>query len=127
MRYLSLTLTLLVATLMLGQQPGEPSPQTTPPTFPEGTQAPARQMPPDEKAPPPHGTSAKETEHRVQRALDAEPTLSKSHVEAKADKNSVVLTGTVATEEQHDLAMRIAQSQAADRKIVDRIKVRQQS
>lgn len=127
MRFLLLTLTLFLATLVLGQQPGEPPPQTTPPTFPEGKQAPTQQMPPDEKAPPPHGASAKETEHRVQHALDSEPTLSKSHLEAKANQDSVVLTGTVATEEQRDLAVRIAQSQAADRKIVDKIKVRQRS
>jgi osmotically-inducible protein OsmY len=37
----------------------------------------------------------------------------------------VILTGTVASEEQHDLALRIAQSYAGDRKIVDKIKLTQ--
>jgi hypothetical protein len=127
MKYLLLALTLLLAAVMFGQQPGEPPLQTTPPTFPGGRQAPTQPMPPDEKAPPPHGASARETEHRVQQALDSEPALKNNHLDAKADKNSVVLTGTVATEEQHDLAIRIAQSHATDRKIVDRIKLRPQS
>jgi osmotically-inducible protein OsmY len=126
MRYLLSVLTLLLSTAMFAQQPGQPPPQTTPPTFPEGQQAPTQQMPPDEKAPPPQNSSAKQVEHRVQQALDSEPTLKNSHVGVKADKNSVVLTGTVATEEQHDLALRIAQSHAGDRKIVDKIKLRQQ-
>jgi hypothetical protein len=36
----------------------------------------------------------------------------------------VTLTGSVDTERQHDLALRITKSYAADRKIVDKIKVR---
>ena len=124
MKCLSITLTLLVAAAMFGQQP---PPQTTPPTFPQGQQAPAEKMPPDEKAPPSHGSSTKDTEHRVQHALDSEPTLSNTHIAVKADGETVVLTGTVANQEQRDLAVRMAQSHAADRKIVDKLKVRQQS
>ena len=41
------------------------------------------------------------------------------------DENSVILTGRVDSEQQHDLALRIAQSYAGDRKIVDKIKVAQ--
>jgi len=41
------------------------------------------------------------------------------------DENTVLLTGNVDSEQQHDLALRIAQSYAGDRKIVDKIKVTQ--
>jgi len=37
------------------------------------------------------------------------------------------LTGTVDSEKQHDLAVRIAQSFAGDRQVVDKIKIRQQT
>jgi osmotically-inducible protein OsmY len=126
MKHLFSLLALLLATTVLAQQ-GQPPPQTTPPTFPEGQQAPTRQMPPDEKAPPPQNLSTKQVERQVQQALNSEPALRNSHVGVKADKDSVVLTGTVTTEEQHDLAMRIAQSHAGERKIVDKIKLRQQT
>jgi osmotically-inducible protein OsmY len=37
-----------------------------------------------------------------------------------------MLTGSVDTERQHNLALRIAQSYAGDRKIADKIKIRRQ-
>jgi len=37
----------------------------------------------------------------------------------------VVLSGTVNTEQQHELAMSIAQEHAGDRKLVDNISVKQ--
>jgi len=45
----------------------------------------------------------------------------------KADDESVMLTGTVNTEKQHGLALRIAQSYAGQRKIVDKIQIREQA
>jgi len=39
----------------------------------------------------------------------------------------VTLSGTVNTEQQHDLALRIAHSYAGDRKIVDKIELMQQT
>jgi len=46
---------------------------------------------------------------------------------AEVDEASVVVTGTVTTIAQRDLALRIAQSHAADRNVVDKIKVKQQT
>ncbi len=83
-------------------------------------------MPPDQEAPP-RALSTPEVQQQIQRGLNSEPALRNSDVGAHVDKNSVILTGTVDSEQQHDLAVRIAQSYAGDRKIVDKIKIMQQT
>jgi hypothetical protein len=123
---------LLLASIGVAQQQGQPPPITSPPyqtplTFPEGRQTPRAQMPPDTQAPPPQTMSTERVEQQITQRLSSEPELSKSNIDAKADENSVVLTGSVDSETQHDLAVRIAQSYAGDRKIVDKIKVKQQT
>ena len=126
---------LLLASLGFGQQQGPPStspPYQTPPTFPEGQQTPREQipreqMPPDTQAPPPRTMSSEQVERQIIHRLTSEPALADANVDAKVDENSVVLTGSVDTEAQHDLAVRIAQSYAGDRKLVDKIKVREQA
>src|SRR6266576_3981705 len=122
-------LLLLVATATLAQQTGQlpptSPPHSTPPTFPED-RAPRQQMPPDQEAPP-QGMSTPEVQQQIQQGLNSEPTLRNSNVGVHVDENSVILTGTVSSEEQHDLALRIAQSYAGDRKIVDKIKLTQQT
>ncbi len=71
--------------------------------------------------------SSEQAEQQITHRLSSEPALANANVDAKVDENSVVLTGSVDTETQHDLAVRIAQSYAGDRKLVDKIKVRQQT
>lgn len=131
MEYRLLTLVLVLATLGFaqpqGQTPPTSPPYTTPPTFPEGQQDPRQQMPPDQEAPPPKRSSTKEVEQQIQQGLNSEPALSNANVSVKVDESSAVLTGTVNSEEQHDLAVRIAQPYVGDRKIVDKIKVRKQT
>jgi BON domain-containing protein len=118
-------LVVLAATATLAQQQGHPPattpPQGTPPTFPED-RAPRQPMPPDQEAPAP-GLSTPEVQAQIQQGLNSEPMLRNSGVGVHVDDESVVLTGTVDSERQHDLALRIAQSYAGDRKIVDKIKV----
>jgi len=123
---------LLLASIGVAQQQGQPPPATsppyqTPPTFPEGRQTPRAQMPPDTQAPPPQTMSTERVEQQITQRLSSEPELFKSNIDAKVDENSVVLTGSVDTETQHNLAVHIAQSYAGDRKIVDKIKVKQQT
>jgi len=72
-------------------------------------------MPPDQQAPP-QGLSTPEVEQQIQQGLNSEPMLRNSNVGVHVDENSVILTGTVSSEEQHDLALRIAQSYAGDRR-----------
>jgi hypothetical protein len=105
------------------QSPTNQPPYSTPPTFPE-SRAPRQQMPPDTKAPPPQGSSAALVKQQIQDQLKSEPALANTKIGVKTNDKSVTLTGSVDTERQHDLAFRIAQSYAADRQIVDKIKVR---
>ena len=84
-------------------------------------------MPPDSQAPPPEARSSERVEGQIVDQLRAEPTLSGTNIDAKVNDNSVILTGSVDTVEQHDLAVRIAQANAGDRNIVDRIKVKQRT
>ena len=131
MKYVLSCAVLFLATIVLAQQQGQPPatpPYQTPPTFREGRQNPREQMPPDTQAPPPAQTmSSQRVEAQILDQLRAEPSLSGINLDAKVDDNSVVLTGTVDTMTQHDLAVRIAQANAGDRNIVDKIKVRQQT
>jgi len=130
MKQMLFGLVLLLATSTLAQQQAQPPPtsppQSTPPTFPEGQRIPREQLPPDQEAPP-QELSSPEVQQQIQQGLDSEPVLRNSNVGVRVDEDLVILTGTVDTEAQHDLAMRIAQSYAGDRKIVDKIKLRQQT
>src|SRR6266404_1021226 len=131
MKHIVFCFVLLLATIGVAQQQGQPPPATsppyqTPPTFPEGRQSPRTQMPPDTQAPPPQTMSTEKVEQQITQRLSSEPELFKSNIDTKVDENSVVLTGIVDSETQHDLAVRIAQSYAGDRKIVDKIKVKEQ-
>ncbi len=82
-------------------------------------------MPPDTKAPLPSDTlSTVQVQRQIREKLIAEPALANTNVEVKATDKALVLSGSVDTERQHNLALRIAQSCAGDRKIVDQIKIR---
>ncbi len=110
-----------------GQQqlPTTPPPYTTPPTFPNGQAAP-REIPPDTNAPPPQeDLSAAQVEKQIQDEIRQEPGLAEAKVEVSADDKFVTLTGSVSTERQHQLAVRIATSNARHREIVDKIIVRE--
>jgi hypothetical protein len=107
------------------QPPTNSPPYTTPPTFPEGR--PQQQMPPDTKAPPPQDLSDSEVEQQIQKKLSREPALASTEIGVKIDAKSVTLTGSVDTERQRDLALRIAQSYAGQRKVVDKIKIQGQA
>jgi osmotically-inducible protein OsmY len=121
-----LALAFVVSAFAQQQSPTNPPPYTTPPTFPDD-QASRREMPPDTKAPAPQGLSTAQVEQQIQDKLNREPILANTNVGVKTDDKSVTLTGTVDTDAQHDLALRIAQSYAGDRTIVDKITVRGQA
>jgi osmotically-inducible protein OsmY len=121
-----LALAFAVTAFAQQQSPTNPPPYTTPPTFPDD-QASRQEMPPDTKAPAPQGLSTAEVEQQIQDKLNREPILANTNVGVKTDDKSVTLTGTVDTDAQHDLALRIAQSYAGDRTIVDKITVRGQA
>jgi hypothetical protein len=132
MKYVLSCALLFLATIVLAQQQGQPPPPTnppyqTPPTFPEERQTPGQQMPPDTPAPPAQTMPSQRVEVQILDQLKAEPTLSGTNIDARVDNDSVVLTGSVDTLAQRDLAVQVARSKAGDRRIVDHIKVKQQT
>ena len=88
------------------QTPGKPL-YTTPPTFPENQ---SRGIPPDTKAPPSQGSSTAKVAMEIEEKLD--PACTNADVTVKADDSAVVLSGTVGSDEQLHLAIRIAKSYA---------------
>jgi osmotically-inducible protein OsmY len=126
MKSMLLGLALMLATLAFAQQQSQP-PGGTPPTFPEGQQVPSQPMPPEQEAPPSRRLSTSEVKQQITEHLKSEPALENTTVVVSVDRGSIELRGTVATDEQHDLAVRIARSYAGDRKIVDHIHLRQQT
>src|SRR5215831_12379431 len=123
MKLLSCGALLLFAASLVAQQQGSP-PYSTPPTFPQ-EQSPTQPMPPDTKAPLPERLNSAEVQQQIQKKLTTEPLLEQNNVKVHVDDDSVVLSGTVDDERQHDLALRIAQSYAGDRRIVDNIQIGQ--
>ena len=119
---------LLAAASLFAQQRGpqrSPPPYATPPTFPD--QRPdtgPQQMPPDTRAPAQRPLSSGEVQDQIQKQLDTDPALDGTAVKATVDDKAVVLSGTVETEKQHALALRIAESYAGDRRIKDKITIR---
>ena len=105
-------------------QIGQSPMQAAPPTFPEGNRSPRQHMPPDQEAPPPQAMSTEQVQLQIEHSFHAEPALASTNVRAHVDDSSVVVTGTVDTEGQHELAMRIAKSNAGDRNVMDKIKVK---
>lgn len=112
-------------------QPPASPPETTPPTFPRD-QVPPEQMPPDRQATPDDQErgaelSTPEVQQQIQDGFNSEPTLADKKISVRTDDNSVVVSGTVESEAQHDLALRIVESYAGNRKVVDRINVTSQT
>jgi hypothetical protein len=134
MKHILSALVLLAGTVALAQmgpaqpQPGQP-PQSTPPTFPEDQHSPRQQMPPDQRAPAPtpEATSSEQVQQQITQQFGTEPTLASTNLRADVDEASIVLSGSVDTVPQHDLALRIARSHAGDRNVVDKIKIKQQA
>ena len=103
------------------------SPSGTAPT-PQQEQAPSPPMRPDQQTRPiQERLSAAQAHKQIEKDLRSEPALANTNVASTTDDSSVVLTGTVDTQAQRDLAIFIVQSYAGNRQIVDKIKVRQQS
>lgn len=133
MKHILCGVVLLVSTVAIAQmgpaqpQPGQ-QPPSTPPTFPNDQQTP-RAMPPDqnEPAPVPESSSAAQIEQQIRQQLNSEPKLAGMNLRAEVDEASIVISGTVETAEQHDLALEIARSHAGDRNVVDKIKITRQT
>ena len=125
-RLLWVAVLLFAATGFAQQQsvpPYNSPPMTTPPTFPQD-QHPGQPIPPDTRAPVPSQPSTAELQQEMQHKLETEPLLEHLPLHAMVTDESVVLTGMVDTEQQHKLALRIAESYAGERQIIDKIRIR---
>jgi hypothetical protein len=119
MKNIFLASILLLATMGFAQYPQSPNgpPQTTPPTFPGH---PGERMPPEQNGRP---LSTDEVQQQIKQRLASQEELANTDVKVKASEDLVTLSGAVDTEQQHRIALRVAESYAGDRKIVDTISV----
>jgi hypothetical protein len=128
MKLLVLTAAMLTTCVLVAQQPSDspvgPLPHQAPPRA-NANQLPG-QMPPDTHAPAPvpQGLTNAEAQQQMETKLADEPGLAGTSVSVTVDDQSVSLSGMVDSELQHDLAMRIARSYAGNRRIDDKIQVR---
>jgi osmotically-inducible protein OsmY len=67
--------------------------------------------------------STTEIQRQIQNRLSNEPALANTSLTVTADESSIVLTGTVNSTQQHDMAVHIARSYAGSRQIIDKIKI----
>ncbi len=120
-------LVLLLAMPVVAQQvPPGPPPHQTPSTFPESRQQARRQQMWDGQEAP-QVLSSTDVLQNIQNAFDSEPALRGTDIGVNVNGNSVLLSGTLASERQHQRALQIAQSYSGNRKIIDHINIRQQS
>ena len=132
MKPLLFALALLLGTAAFAQQPGYPQSSSPPQTMPD------RPLPPDQSQMPPDQSQQEQeemgqsqamppaqVERQIQEAFRAEPTLSNANLSAAANLNSVTVNGTVANENQHQVALRVAALHANGLRVVDHIKVQQ--
>jgi osmotically-inducible protein OsmY len=115
-RSLLWTLLLLLSTpAMLAQQPGsERSKPSISDNNAPNTKTDHRQM------------STKDVAEKLQRDLDSKnAAYAGSNIRAVVDDQSVTLNGTVTSQSQHEMAMQLARAYAGDRRITDRLIVRQ--
>lgn len=127
MKRLLCAVLLLFAASAFGQQQSIPPynspPATTPPTFPSD-QRPGERMPPDTKAPAPSEPTNAEIQRQVQHKLETEPLLKDLQLRTTVTDAGIMVSGTVQNEQQHKLALRVAESYAGERQVIDKIKVR---
>src|SRR5215468_2698907 len=94
-------------------KPGQSGPDTRLPSDPSS-------MPPDTKAPAP---TSRELQQQIEQAFSKEPELATSEIHVLVDKNAVTLTGTLDSPDERTLALRIAQSYAGERPVIDKLKL----
>lgn len=132
MKALVLGTMLSCALLLTAQQQPQERPPYAPPPY--ETPAPGSSqdqvpppLPPDMHAPAPQAMTNADIQSQIQEKLATEPVLANTVVKARVDDSSVVLSGTVASEQEHDMALRIARSYSGSREVVDKIQIQPQT
>jgi BON domain len=115
----------LLATPLLPaqQQPGTPPPYTQP-TFPDNH--PQSHQPPVLPEQQSQMTSS-DIQQQIQETISEDPTLSDAMIHAKVDEQSITLTGTAQSETQHRRVLQTVQPYTGQRKVVDKIVVKEKA
>lgn len=129
-RIVLVALLLLSTPFALGwqQQPQSQTPQTqnppytTPPTLPDNR--PQTQQPPETQAP---ATASSDIQDQIRRSISKDPALTDAQVNASVDEQTITLSGTVQDETQHQKVLQLVESHAGQRKIDDKLVVKQKS
>jgi hypothetical protein len=93
--------------------------------FSPATQNQRYEIPWESEVRPPRELSTAEVQQQIQEKLQTEPGLANADIEVRTDDDSVVLIGRLANLCQRELALRIAQSYAGRRRIIDKLKIRE--
>jgi hypothetical protein len=126
MKPLPFALALLLVPATFAQQPGYPQSSSPPQTMPDRPlPADQTQQEQEEMGPPSQAVPPAQVEQAIQQAFQAQPALSNANLSAAANLSTVTVKGTVANENQHQMALRVAALYANDLRVIDRIKVQQ--
>lgn len=118
---LSCALVLFLTCLVWARQPGPPH-ADTPPAIPQ-EQTSEHTMSLMRAMQSPAELTTPEVRQLIQDGLRSEPALAEASVLVRTDDRAIVLTGSVGSKEQHNIALQIVGAYAGSRQIVDRIKV----
>jgi len=105
------------------QQPANPPPYTQP-TFPD--HHPQAQQPPVLPEQQSQMTSS-DIQQQIQETISEDPTLNDAMIHAKVDDQSITLTGTAQSETQHRRVLQTVQPYTGQRKVVDKIVVKEKA
>jgi hypothetical protein len=122
MKPLLFAVSLLLAMATVAQQPGYPQASSPPQTMPEWP------LPPDQEEQEMGQSQAvppAQVEQEIQQAFQAQPALSNTNLSTRANLSAVTVEGTVANEDQHQLALRVAALHANGLRVVDHVTVQQ--
>jgi osmotically-inducible protein OsmY len=103
------------------QQQSPPTASTSPPGTQERTSE--RRTAPELAVQSSQELTTPEVQQLIHDGLSSEPALAGASVSVKTDDRAIVLMGSVGSEKQHEVALRIAQSFTGGRQIVDKIKL----
>ena len=123
LKYLFVLVVLVSASLVVAQQPQSQTttpPQDTRPSFPPDTAAPE----PSQNAGQRHPQSAvtlDEARSLILQKLQAEPGLSSREINVEVKNDMIVLSGSVPTQTDRAVTQRIAQSNAGNKRVENRL------
>jgi len=123
---------LMLSVGLLAQQQGRPPydeqpPVQTPPTFPQDHDPDVRPVPPDmppDSSAPPRQLSNSEIQQQIQDKLNSEPVLKNNQLSAQVTDDEVVVSGTADSNAERDVALRIAESYAGERPVVNKVEIK---